>query len=127
MTGTNGTYTPTAAGNLAQRVVIPDGVTTAKENNTSGSTTDGTWIVLPENISFVAIQVDAQGATVKANVEYTKDRAGAVANSVTCFENWNAGEINNKVQGAEFADIAGIRLNPVVSAGGLPKMYYTAG
>ena len=100
---------------------------TTKANNVSGSTTDGTWIVLPENISFVAIQVDAQGATVKANVEYTKDRAGAVANSVTCFENWNAGEINNKVQGAEFADIAGIRLNPVVSAGGLPKMYYTAG
>ena len=127
MTGTNGTYGSTVAGDLAQRVLIPDGAVTTKADNTAGSTTDGTWIVLPENSTFVAIQVDAQGATVKANVEYTKDRAGAIANSVTCFENWSYGEINNKVQGAEFADIAGIRLNPVVTAGGLPKMYYTAG
>jgi len=100
---------------------------TTKANNVSGSTTDGTWIVLPENISFVAIQVDAQGATVKANIEFTQDRDGAIANSVTCFENWEAGEINDAVQGAEFAPIAGIRLNPVVAVGDLPKLFYQAG
>ena len=100
---------------------------TTKANNVSGSTTDGTWIVLPENISFVAIQVDAQGATVKANIEFTQDRDGAIANSVTCFENWEAGEINDAVQGAEFAPIAGIRLNPVVAVGDLPKLFNQAG
>jgi len=74
-----------------------------------------TWYQVPQNAKGVIVQLDATGAGVSANVEYTLDRAGVVAGSTTSFEKWANGAVTNGVKSAEFPAIAGVRMTDVVT------------
>lgn len=93
-----------------------------------GSTLTNEWVILPKGISSVSIMVDAQDSA-EANVEYTLDRAGAIAGTTTAVMDWDEGLATNEVKSGSLEKVVAIRMKDIIQNGGgtLPKLFYKAG
>lgn len=90
-------------------------VSTEADNTETSKTVVGTWYVVPDNAKGVIVQLDATGAAVSANVEYSLDRAGVVAGTTTTVEKWANGAVTNGIKSQEFPAVAGVRMTDIVT------------